>query len=87
MSIMPMKLTVAFGARSLSARRYTDREQKTRDPFHEGQITTRDRFRPRRLVVALAAAVLICWALLYIGEYLGVQWVREAGGSVVRAAF
>jgi hypothetical protein len=24
---------------------------------------------------------------LYLGEYFGVQWVREAGGSVVRAAF
>jgi hypothetical protein len=50
-------------------------------------ITMRDRFRPRRVIVALPAAVLICWALLYVGEYLGVQWVREAGGSVVRAAF
>jgi hypothetical protein len=53
----------------------------------KAKMTTRDRFRPRRLVVALAAAVLICWALMYLGEYLGVHWVREAGGSVVRAAF
>ena len=52
------------------------------------KMTTRDRFLPRRLVVALAAAVLICWALMYLGEYFGVHWgVREAGGSVVRAAF
>jgi hypothetical protein len=53
----------------------------------KAKMTTRDRFRPRRLLVALAAAALICWALLYLGEYFGVQWVREAGGSVVRAAF
>lgn len=52
----------------------------------KAKMTTRDRFRPRRLVVALAAAVLICWALMYLGEYFGVHWVREAGG-VVRAAF
>ena len=52
------------------------------------KMTTKDRFLRRRLVVALAAAVLICWALMYLGEYFGVHWgVREAGGSVVRAAF
>jgi hypothetical protein len=51
------------------------------------KMTTRDRLQPRRLVVALAAAVLIFWALMYLGEYFGVHWVREAGGSVVRATF
>jgi hypothetical protein len=53
----------------------------------KAKMTTRDRYRPRRLVVAMVAAVLICWALLYPGEYFGVHWVREAGGSVVRATF
>jgi hypothetical protein len=53
----------------------------------KAKMTTRVRFLPRRLIVALAAAVLICWALMYLGEYFGVHWVREAGGRVARAAF
>ena len=54
----------------------------------KARMTTKDRLRPRRLVVALAAAVLIFWALTYLGQYFGVHWgIREAGGSVVRAAF
>jgi hypothetical protein len=54
----------------------------------KAKMTTMDRIRLRRLVVALAAAVLIFWALRYLGEYFGVHWgVREVGGSVVRAAF
>jgi hypothetical protein len=53
----------------------------------KAKMATKDRLRPRRLVVALAAAVLIFWALTYLGEYFGVHWgVRDAGGSVVRAA-
>jgi hypothetical protein len=50
------------------------------------KLTTRERFQPKHLVVAVAMAVLICSALLYLGEYFGVHWVRGAGGSVVRAS-
>ena len=49
-------------------------------------MTTMERFRPRRLVFAVAMAVLISWALFYLGEYFGVHWVREAGDTVVRAS-
>jgi hypothetical protein len=53
----------------------------------EEMMTTRERFRPKRLVVAVAIAVLISWAVMYLGEYFGVHWVREAGGTVARASF
>jgi hypothetical protein len=53
----------------------------------KAKMTTTDRFRPRRLVVALATAVLIWWALMYLGEYFGVHWGREVTVSVARAAF
>ena len=51
------------------------------------ETAMRERFRPKRLVVAVAVAVVISWALMYLGEFFGVHWVREAGGAVVQASF
>ena len=36
--------------------------------------------RPTRVVVAFLEALAISWGLLYVGEYFGWHWVREAGG-------
>ena len=47
----------------------------------KNEIAT-ERFRPRRLIRAIVLAVLLCWALMYLGEYFGLHWVREAGGGV-----
>ena len=49
-------------------------------------LTPRERAQPKRWVVTVVVAVLICLALLYLGEYFGVHWVREAGGSLARAS-
>jgi hypothetical protein len=43
----------------------------------------KERIRPSRLLVAFIEALVISWALLYLGEYFGWDWVREAGGLVL----
>ena len=41
--------------------------------------------RPARVLLVLFEALAITLGLLYIGEYLGWSWVREAGGLTVGA--
>ena len=36
-----------------------------------------------RVVLALLGALAAALALLYLGEYFGWRWVREAGGLMV----
>jgi hypothetical protein len=50
------------------------------------KLTTGERLQPKRVVVTVLLAVLFCLALLFVGEYFGVHWVRQAGGSLVRAS-
>lgn len=45
-----------------------------------------ERIRPARLLVAVIKALVISWALLYLGEYLDWHWVREAGGRALRTS-
>lgn len=37
------------------------------------------RVAPKRVLLAFLEALAISWALLYLGEYLGWSWIREAG--------
>jgi hypothetical protein len=53
----------------------------------DARMTTKRRSRPARLFIAVSGALLISWALMYLGEYFGWHWEREAGGAVVRSAF
>jgi hypothetical protein len=50
------------------------------------ELTTSKRVQSKRWVVTVVVAILLCLAVLYLGEYFGVHWVREAGGSLVRAS-
>jgi hypothetical protein len=43
----------------------------------------KERIRPFCLLGGFIEAVAISWALLYVGEYFGWHWVREAGGVVL----
>ena len=43
------------------------------------------RIQPTRVLVTFFEALAITWALLYLGEYFGWHWVREAGGAVFAA--
>ena len=53
----------------------------------EGLLTMKQRLDCVYLLVALAKALLIAWALtlMYLVEYFGWHLYREAGGSVVSA--
>jgi hypothetical protein len=48
-----------------------------------GKQTMEKRMALARLLVVFIEALAISWALLYLGEYFGWQWAREAGGSVL----
>ena len=41
--------------------------------------------RPTRVLVTFLETLAITWVLLYLGEYFGGHWVREAGGVVFGA--
>jgi len=73
--------------RAAQAVRYTAGEEEGETHLMNEETAMRERFRPKRLVVAVAVAVVISWALMYLGEFFGVHWVREAGGAVVQASF
>jgi hypothetical protein len=45
------------------------------------------RLGPARLLIILAKALFIAWALVFLAEHFGWHLLREAGGQVVRAAF
>ena len=49
------------------------------------KLTTKKRLQSKRWLVTVVVAILLCLAVLYLGEYFGVDWVREAGGSLARA--
>jgi hypothetical protein len=49
------------------------------------RMTTRRRYSPARLFIAVVGGLLISWALMYLGEYFGWHWIREVGGGVVRS--
>ena len=54
------------------------------DGMHRNN-TMKTRIRPIRVLVAFLEALAIALAVLYLGEYYGWHWVREAGGVVFGA--
>ena len=54
------------------------------DGMHRNN-TMKTRIRPMRVLLAFLEALAIALAVLYLGEYFGWHWVREAGGVVFGA--